>query len=81
MAAGDLDGDGAPEVVLGMIKSNGLIFWNAGDGSEFHRTAFGDGQGGAYAIAIGDLDGDGRPDIAVARSGAPSVVYFNRPAR
>ena len=79
MAAGDLDHDGKPEIVLGLIQAPGIILWSDGDGKTYRQDTFGDGKGGVYAIAIGDLDGDGYPDLATARSDAPSAIYFNRP--
>lgn len=33
--------------------------------------------GAVYGLAIGDVNGDGSPDIVAARSGAPSMLYFN----
>jgi Na+-translocating ferredoxin:NAD+ oxidoreductase RnfD subunit len=65
--AGDLDGDGRPDVVV-TTASDDVLLWNAG-GGRFVRAprssgfvSFGWHAGGAIA----DVNGDGRPDIYVA---------------
>ena len=77
MAAGDLNGDHHPDIVLGYTEGPHSLFINDGSGRRFVEVKFGDKAGAAYGFAIGDIDGDGKPDIAVARSGAPNVLYLN----
>lgn len=74
----DLDRNGRPDVIIGYVESQPVVFFN--DGPDiFMAVPFGDAQGAAYAFSVGDLDEDGFLDIAMARSGAPNVLYFGAP--
>ena len=77
IAAGDLNNDGVPDIVLGYTQGPHSIFFNDGSGRQFMHTTFGDRQGSAYGFALGDVNGDKFPDIALARSGAPNVLYLS----
>ena len=77
IAAGDLNNDGAPDIVLGYTSGPHAIFFNDGSGQQFTQAQFGDRQGAAYGFALGDINGDGFADIALARSGAPNVLYLS----
>jgi hypothetical protein len=72
---GDLNQDGAIDIVVGHVQAPATVLFNTGS-RRFSPVDFGDGKGTAYGFDIADLDKDGRPDIAMARSGAPNVVYF-----
>ena len=76
-AAGDLNGDGKADVVIGYVTAPGAVFFNDGSGRSFEQVRFGDGKGAVYGITLGDLNGDVYPDIVAARSDAPNVVCFN----
>ncbi|MEM7206041.1 MAG: integrin alpha [Planctomycetota bacterium] len=71
-AAGDVDGDGAPDVIIGTPGSpNGTAEVLSGRTGGILLTLNGDSPGdrfGAAVAGVGDLDGDGRADLAV---GAP----------
>ncbi|MEO8029518.1 MAG: FG-GAP-like repeat-containing protein [Gemmatimonadota bacterium] len=70
-AAGDVNGDGVPDVVAGAPGMNAVLVFSGRDGKELLRLKGDstDGDLGASASGVGDLDGDGRPDIA---AGSPS---------
>jgi hypothetical protein len=78
IAAGDLNGDRTPDVVLGYTSGPHSVFFNDGSGRRFIEVVFGDKAGSAYGFALGDVNGDRLPDIALARSGAPNVLFLNR---
>jgi hypothetical protein len=80
MAAGDLNKDGKPEIVLSYATGPHAVFFDDGTGRGFRVEPFGDAQGSAYGFALGDVDGNGWPDIALARSGAPNVLFLSRAA-
>jgi Na+-translocating ferredoxin:NAD+ oxidoreductase RnfD subunit len=65
--AGDLDGDGRPDLVI-TTASDDVLLWNAG-GGRFVRAPRSSGFasfGWHSGAAIADVDGDGRPDLFVA---------------
>jgi FG-GAP-like repeat len=77
IAAGDVNNDRHPDVILGYTSGPHSVFFNDGTGARFTEVRFGDQKGSAYGFALGDLNGDKFPDIALARSGAPNVLYLS----
>jgi hypothetical protein len=87
----DLDKDGDLDIVLSNDAPDPkLILLNDGKGRFTIGGTFGDPNWPTRNVALADLNGDGYPDIAVAnrpgpivaaRSGAPSLVLFNQPAK
>jgi len=79
-AAGDVDGDGNPDLVLvGGAEAHLLINDGAGRFREA-AAAFDVAPTDATAVALGDLDGDGHLDAVIAQgSAAPGLtrVYLN----
>jgi hypothetical protein len=77
LALADLNGDGRPELIMGIQDTtrSGRIYLNDGNG---HFTA-GPNLGGAGGenVALADFDGDGTLDVFVAHSTPPSRVWLN----
>jgi hypothetical protein len=79
VAAGDLDGDGKAEVIVGAnsISPQVKVF---GDGSvRLAFFAFEPAFSGGVRVAAGDVNGDGRAEIVVAAGpgGGPHVKVFD----
>ena len=77
LAVADLNRDGRPDIVVGWVEKPGSVYYNLGNGREYHEVAWNDGKGVVYEIAFADLDRDGWPDIVAARSDAPNAIWFS----
>jgi hypothetical protein len=79
IAAGDLNGDGKPDLALANLYSSTVsVLINHGGGS--FAPANNLPVSGARSVAIADLDGDGKPDLAVvggvADGNIPSIYVL-----
>jgi hypothetical protein len=69
VAAGDVNGDGTPDIVVGPGKGAApeVAVFSGVDGAELGRfLAFDAKQRGGVRVAVGDVDADGRYDVIAA---------------
>jgi FG-GAP-like repeat len=65
VAAGDVNGDGYPDIVVSCAQNNRLmVFWGSKDGAFTRSTE--DVQTGWSGLALADLRGDGKSEIIVS---------------
>ncbi len=81
LAAGDVDGDGLDEVIVGRTAGDNMR-WAAfkWDGVTFQLLGSSQGEGGGddrgiSAIATGDVDGDGLAEVAVGRTDGDNMRW------
>ncbi|HSD01154.1 MAG TPA: FG-GAP-like repeat-containing protein [Gaiellales bacterium] len=82
IAAGDLDGDGAPDLVTANSGEYGgtpgvSVFRNEGHGTFGAAHDYPAGSGNPVSVAVGDLDGDHRPDVVAGTGDQTVAVFFN----
>lgn len=83
---GDLNGDGAPDIVLGINGAPPAVYFNNRTTNPFQdvsgvfaATPPGPTQAGISwgAVVIADADGDGRPDLVIGGFDGPNQIYRN----
>ena len=81
IAAGDLDGDGKPDLVTGNYGDGTIsVLKNTSTSGNvsFATSAASTAGTNPQAVAISDLDGDGKPDVIAANFGDADIsVYHN----
>jgi hypothetical protein len=82
-AAGDLTGDGAPDIIAGQIAGNGGLTWwrNGGNGTNWiGATAIDATLTDVEIILVHDIDKDGVPDI-LTHDIADNAIYWYENSR
>jgi len=65
VAAGDLNGDGKPDLVVVDSGSPVSVLLGKGDGTFHTPVTYPAGCRDPYSVAIGDVNGDGKPDVVL----------------
>lgn len=79
IAAGDLDGDGKPDIVAGSINAQSIyVYKNSSTTGNISFSAPMTYPSGTnpYCVAIADIDGDGKPDLISANYLAGNFSVF-----
>jgi Bacterial Ig domain/FG-GAP-like repeat len=82
----DLNGDGAPDIVVGIDGSPPVVYLNNGTSTPFQNVpgvfvapppgANGPNLGWG-AVTLADVNNDGHPDLAAAGFNSPTLIYLN----
>jgi hypothetical protein len=79
LSAGDLNDDGAPDIVANSNKSNVTkVYWNNGGGQFMAQTIDEGHNQQSYGCDIVDLDEDGKLDIILGGRGSNNVVWYRQ---
>lgn len=76
-AAGDLNGDGRPDVVVGDERQGTFVYLNSGNRQFAEPIPLVGKEQVPYAVAIADLNRDNKRDIVVGYVEKPGSVFFN----
>lgn len=76
-AAGDLNGDGWPDLIVGDERMGSFVHLNDGKGDLLPGVPLGEKKLVPYAIAIHDMNRDGKADVVIGYVEAPGSVFFN----
>ena len=65
LAVGDFNGDGKPDLAVGLELSQQVaLFFNQGQG-QFTRSFVASGASDSISMVAADLNGDGKPDLVI----------------
>ena len=76
-AAGDVNGDGRPDIVIGGEEGGVSLYVNVGNRSFSEPIPLSTAKQGTYSVVIADLNRDGKKDIVVGYVEAPGSVFYN----
>jgi hypothetical protein len=79
---GDVDGDGATDVVAGAFDSDAIVwFENRGEGSLTAAQPVASGVQDLLSLEVADVNGDGTPDVIAAAQADDVVAWYENHLR
>ena len=76
-AAGDVNGDGRPDIVVGGEEGGVTLYLNNGKRRFSESIPLSNSKQGTYSVVIADMNRDGKKDIVVGNVEAPGSVFYN----
>ena len=78
---GDLDGDGAPDILAAAKAGDEIAWWrNSGGDAEWTRHSVAQSFDGAASVCAADVDGDGSLDVLAAARDDDEVAWWRNVA-
>jgi len=77
-AAGDLDSDGALDLIVGDAQTGLFLYKNIGGRRFAAPMQIGEPAGVPFSVALGDMNRDGRVDVVVGNDQSRGAVYFTK---
>ena len=81
LAVGDLNGDQAPDIVVGNYGQPNAVYLNNGKGGfpadAAHKQTFGKDGDRTTGVALADFNGDGALDLTVGAENQEGALYLN----
>jgi len=77
VVVGDVNGDGAMDVIVGNSSEQNAVYLNDGTGNFSAARTFGTGTDTTESVAVGDMNGDGALDVVVGNWQQQNAVYLN----
>jgi FG-GAP-like repeat len=68
VAASDVNGDGAPDLLLSCQGGEIAVLLGNGDGTFRAAASYDSGSGNLWSVSVADVNRDGRPDLSVANA-------------
>ena len=77
VAVGDINSDGALDIVVGNLGEQNVVYLNDGHGNFDSAVNFGTGSDRSWSVAVGDMNSNGKLDIVVGNQSEPNAIYWN----
>ncbi|MES2778198.1 MAG: FG-GAP-like repeat-containing protein [Bacteroidota bacterium] len=80
---GDINGDGKPDIAIGVNDLQVVTFKNISVAGTINLTEqINTGTGGnSISVTIGDLDGDAKPDLCVTNANASNISFLSQASK